>query len=680
VPVTVTVQALDPHGVTNCQLFWSINGSAFSNTAMALGPNGLYVGSIPGYPAGTVVQFYVRAVDGLGVAATFPARGPNSGALYKVDDGQAQGSPGHTFRILTTPANAALLHADTNLMSNDNLPATLVYDERVAYYDVGLRLKGSMNARPYSTRVGFHLAFQPDQLFRGVHPAMGLDRRPGDRSPANEEIVVRHIALAAGGVPTMHLDVARVLSPRGTESGPALLTPSYEDEFIRTAFEQGEEGLLYEMEIIYYSTTANAAGYKLPRPNATQGVDLADYGDDKEAYRYLYIHKNHRAQDDYRPIMALAKAFSLSGSALETQTRQLMDMDQWLRAYGVITLCGVNDTYTFWLPHNLMLYFRPTDHRAVYLMWDDDFTFDRAATAPIVGDQNLSRIINRPCNLRALYAQLLDLMDTTYNTSYLAYWLAHYGPFSGADYTPRLSYIQQRSDYVRSVIASAGGNTPFSISATNLTVSGSNLLTLSGTAPVQVQKLTVNGLEWPVTWTSVTGWTLQLPLSLGTNTLEIAGLDLRGNVLSNTTRTVTVVVNALVQSPVDQVIFNEIMFHPAVPGAEYVELYNRSPNTGFDLSGWRIRGLAYTFPPGSWLGPRSFLVLAKNRWAYAYAHGPSAPLFDEFPGELRRDGETLTLIQPGLTPEADVIVDRVRYEGGLPWPAEAAAGTGSSYQ
>lgn len=679
-PVTVSVQAQDPQGVTNCQVFWSAAGGTFSNAPMTLQPGGVYAGTIPGYSAGTIVQFYVRAVDGLGAVATFPARGANGGALYKVNDNQANVSLEHSIRIITTPANAALLHADTNVMSNDNLPCTVIYDERLAYYEAGVRLKASMNGRPYSDRVGFHLAFPPDQLFRGVHPAMGLDRRSGDGLPRNEEIVIRHLALAAGGVPVMHLDVAQVLSPRGTENGPALFTPSYEDEFVETAFENGGDGLLFEMEGPYVATTANAAGYKLPQANNSGNyVDVADRGDDKEVYRYHYIQKNHHDEDSYAPLITLSKPFGLSGTALETQTRRLMDMDEWLRAYALITLCGVNDTYTFWLQHNMMFYFRPSDHKAVYLMWDDDFTFARSATSAIVGDQNLGKIINLPANLRGLYGQFLDLFATHYNTDYMAYWLAHYGPFSGASYTPRLSYIQQRTDYIKSVIASAGGNTPFSVSATNLTVTGSNLVTLSGSAPVSVKTITANGVAWPVTWTSLTGWTLRLPLSAATNTLQIAGLDLHGNTVTNTSFTATIVVNAPLELPIGRVVFNEIMFHAAVPDAEYVELYNRSTNTTFDLSGWRVNGLDYTFPPGSYLAPRSYLVLAKNRSVFASTYGGAGALFDEFGGDLQLDGETLTLIQPGDTPTEDVVIDKVRYEGTLPWPA-AADGTGSSYQ
>jgi hypothetical protein len=53
------------------------------------------------------------------------------------------------------------------------------------------------------------------------------------------------------------------------------------------------------------------------------------------------------------------------------------------------------------------------------------------------------------------------------------------------------------------------------------------------------------------------------------------------------------------------------MFEPIFPDAEYIEFYNRSTSS-FDLSGWRINGLDYTFPAGSFIAPGSFLVFGEG--------------------------------------------------------------------
>jgi hypothetical protein len=56
-------------------------------------------------------------------------------------------------------------------------PCTVIYDERRAYYDCGTHLRGSQRgASTADIRTGFHIEFQPDDLFRGVHPVMSVDR------------------------------------------------------------------------------------------------------------------------------------------------------------------------------------------------------------------------------------------------------------------------------------------------------------------------------------------------------------------------------------------------------------------------------------------------------------------------------------------------------------------------
>ena len=51
----------------------------------------------------------------------------------------------------------------------------------------------------------------------------------------------------------------------------------------------------------------------------------------------------------------------------------------------------------------------------------------------------LDEIINRPTNLRLFYGHLKDMIDTTFNTSYMAQWTSHYGDVAGRDYSWVLS-------------------------------------------------------------------------------------------------------------------------------------------------------------------------------------------------------------------------------------------------
>jgi len=667
-PVTVFVQAQDPQGVSACTVWWSVNGGAWSSAPMSL-TNGVYAGTIPHQSTSSLVQFYVSAVDRLGAVSTYPAKGPDSGAFYRVNDGMGDLSKAHNLRILMSPANIALQNAVTNLMSNENLPCTVIYDERLVYYDMLIRLKSSERGRIDSTRIGFHLEFHPDELFRGVHPVMLLDRSGGGGRPQQEEIIVKHMVNHAG-VPEVNSDLCRVIAPLAAQNGWAILFPRFEDNFVGTAYTNGSDGILYEFELTYYPLTADANGYKLPSPDEVQGVDISDLGSDQETYRYNFIIKNHRNVDDYSTFINFAKSWSQTGTTLDTATRLTTDVDEWLGVYAMVSLCGVSDMYTFGNNHNLMTYVRPSDGRVLYFPWDMDFSFSRSATDSLVGDQNLSRIVNLPGNLRRFYAHIQDDINTTFNATYMAPWINHYDSFPGQDWSGDLSYITQRGSYALSVISSAGGNAAFAVNGTNYSTVSSNLVTLSGTAPVQITFLLINGVSYPVTWTSVSTWTIQVPVSSATNTLNLQGYDLHGNLVTNVTR--TVIFNGTVPDPGKCVVLNEIMYDPALTNAEYVELYNNSTNFSFDLSGWRVNGLGYTFPAGSMLLSKGFLVLAKDPVAFAAAYGSSLTVFDQFSGNLDPSGETLTLFRPDpAQTNAEVVVDRVHYETAAPWPVIA---------
>ena len=435
----------------------------------------------------------------------------------------------------------------------------------------------------------------------------------------------------------------RVLAPQAAQNGSAIFAPRFEDEFIETAFtDNAGDGTFFEMELIYYPTTANAAGYKLPQPDNVQGLDVSDHGTFKETYRYNFIIKNNRDQDDYGQWMALARPWALTGAALDAQTQQMMDVDQWLRAYAVLSLAGISDMYTFGNNHNHMTYIRSDNHKAVYLPWDMDFSFTRGTGATLVGDQNFSKIVNLPGNLRCFYAHILDLIETTYNTSYMNYWLVHYGTFAGQNYSGAASYIQTRGAFALSTITTAGGLNPFTVTATNVSVTGSNLVVLSGSAPVTAKTIVINGQEYPITWSSLTGWSIRVPLTTDFTNLSIAAYDAQGRTVTSVVATATN--NFVPASPVGAIVINEIMFNASAPGGEYVELFNTSSNTTFDLSDWELNGLGYTFPGGSYLMPRTFLILAKNRSVFAYTYGNAIAVFDEFPGDFQNDGETLSLL------------------------------------
>ena len=104
----------------------------------------------------------------------------------------------HHLRIIMHPDDVEWLHESINLMSNDRVPATVIYRENEIFYNVGVRLKGSQRGRNKVVRAGFNLRFDPMELFRGVHGTVGIDRSGSGDEYSQEEIIVRQIINHAG--------------------------------------------------------------------------------------------------------------------------------------------------------------------------------------------------------------------------------------------------------------------------------------------------------------------------------------------------------------------------------------------------------------------------------------------------------------------------------------------------
>src|SRR5690606_25772663 len=65
-----------------------------------------------------------------------------------------------------------------NLVSDERQGCTVIIDNKDVVYDTGARLKGSPagRARDGALYQGFNIAFPPEQLYRGFHGSVSLDR------------------------------------------------------------------------------------------------------------------------------------------------------------------------------------------------------------------------------------------------------------------------------------------------------------------------------------------------------------------------------------------------------------------------------------------------------------------------------------------------------------------------
>ncbi|MBN8247124.1 MAG: lamin tail domain-containing protein, partial [Verrucomicrobia bacterium] len=559
-PVTVSVDIADPDGVAEAVLWWNPGGRGWQRSDMVRTLGTRHAGIIPAQAAATVVQFYVEAADARGAHAAFPPAGRDARALYQVRDNQAAITPLHQFRIVMTAADTAFQFAATNVMSNESLGGTLVLDEAEAFYDIRVRLQSSQRGRQDESRVGFSLSFPADRQFHGVHDSLTLDRSGGysGRGGRQDEIVLRHIINQAGGLPECYNDLARVIFPRaleGRRNGIAqLLTAKYGDEFLDDSFPSGSDGGLFKLELIYFpvSSVANDPQRpKLPQPDEVIGADIANRGEDPEAYRWHFLIENRRDDDDYAPVLRLAQTLSLSGTLLEQRGNEVLDVDQWARAMALKSLSGDADTYAVGYEHNQFIYFRPDTGKALAFPWDMDFAWSRNPSEPLPVGANIGRLLSAPGNLRRFYGHVEDLLNRSFDATYITRWTTHYGRLAGQNYSGVRTYIQQRAASARAQlprpmplgITTGGGANPILVNTP--------YLTLSGVAGTQFRELVLRapetGLGW--TWSTLTNWQHRVPLWLGTNRIEVLAYDYSGQLAASNT---VVVVSSAVTGGTDR--------------------------------------------------------------------------------------------------------------------------------
>jgi hypothetical protein len=516
------------------------------------------------------------------------------------------------------------------------------------------------------------------------------------RGASHRELTIKHIANAAGGIPMMYDDVINWIAPQASQNTAAqLLAARYDDEFTSNQFEDGEDGTRFKLELIYYSTqTADGTPQGLKRPPAffSSGfpvleVDYTDMGDDSDAYRWNHLIRNNRAADDYSRIIEMGKTFALTGSTfgsqLDVRSRAVIDVDEWMRVFAYESLAGINDTYNQGLRHNFQVYVRPEDQRVIAMPWDQDFALNQPTNMDIYGTgSNFRKIIDIPSNRRLFQGHLQDIINTTYNTTYLAPWIAEYGAVATVNRTAEItSYINARRSYVLSQLMA-----PVTFAIT--TNGGSNFavttptVTLEGNGWINVREIRLAGPGGPgspleVTWTDQDSWRVTVPVSNGANSLVLQAYDFQGNPVASDTLTVTATYTA--PDPILHLRLTELMYHPADPTPsearagftdadefEYIEFVNLA-DAPLDLRGLRFAdGIEFDFSTASvtTLDPGEHLVIVENIAAFNHRYGnPNVIIAGQYAGRLDNGGEHVRLENSGGVAIHDFTYD----DNGLDW-------------
>lgn len=692
--VVVTARADDPDGVVALQLAWRLDPNETPNfqpmndagvLGDAVAGDGVFSATLPGQTNGALVAFYVQATDGFSPPATarFPHDAPARECLVRFGDAQPNPAFG-TYRFWLTQTNFNRW-VNREKLSNEPIEGTFVYGNFRAIYHAGNRYAGSPYHSPnFNSPIGnncdYYVTLPGDDAFLAATEfTLQMPGNGGGDDTCQREQVTYWMANRLN-IPFLHRRQVNVFI-NGTLRGRIFDdTQQPNGDFERQWNPQGADGgdLYKVMNWFEFEDAAAAfssAGATLTPVTTAGGV--------KKLARYRQNFGKRAVAgsvSNYTNLFHLVDllATTATGDAYAQQVFPQVDVWEWARVFAVERIVGNTDVYGNGGGQNLYIY-KPLGAPWQAQIWDIDFALSSQQpnyTLFNFSDAPIIKLFGHPEVLRHYWQALEDaatgplsnaepLIDRRY-AAYQACGINANSPATmKAWLASRRAYVLNQLATVRAPLAitTAGGR---DFTSTN------TLVVLSGTAPISARALAVNGVVYPATWSTITNWTLRLPLTGQTNLVVVEGLDAQGQLLSNAVASQTIYFNGPVSRPEDSLLISEIMYQPAVSNASYVEIFNRSTNTTFDLSGCRLKGVDFDFPIGTSLGPQSALVVVKSAAAFqaAYPSYAGAAIAGEFAGHLDADGETLALVKREGANE--IVLNQVRYEAAAPWPQGAA--------
>ena len=713
-PVTVTARIGDPDGIATAVLHYRLDpATTYTNVPMvddgtegdAVAGDGVYTAVIPGQSAGKLAAFYFEATDRHSPAASalFPDNAPQRECLVRWGEPALHTGFG-TYRMWLTAATVAKWVARP-VLSNEELDVTFVYGDQRVVYNASARYSGSPFHQSYSSPVGSICTYamsvpEDDQVlgatsFNKLH-APG--NNPGDDSTIQCEQtaywMVRQLGLPWNYQRYIHVYVNGIR--RGTLMEDTQVPGT---DVLDANFPDDPNGQLFKCN--GYQEYSDASSGAMPRQFITWCTLNQSYTMDGQPnladYRWVWSPRAVRgAANDFTNIVTLLGTVnSGSGSDYQANVEGLIDVEQWLRTFAIEHVVGNWDSLGHQNGQNMYAY-KPTNGKWRLLIWDFNIVLGNSGSNPANGndlfqfnggDTGLQRLYYYPAFMRAYLRNVKEIAEGPMMSATLIGALvdARYAAFragglSVAVPTSIKSYVNNRRNTLLNTILPRY-NAPFRLlgdTATDFTTN-QNWFLLTGSAPLDVQSISVNGVGYPVTWVSVTNWTVRLPLTAAENNLIVRGLDKRGAPVPGAGAALSVTYTGPTEPPEGQVVINEIMYHPAPGGAEFIELFNTSARAAFNLSKYRLSGVDFTFGDGVWIDPGGYIVLAHSRSAFSAAYGSEIPIAGEYAGHLNNEGGTVQLIRPGPTRLADKVIDEAAYSSQFPWP-QAANGQGGSLQ
>jgi hypothetical protein len=539
--VRVQARVSDPDGVSAVRVRYRL-GSRLGNYSTAtlfddglhadgLAGDGLFAGTVPGQASDARVVFYVEADDVPGAQRRFPVDAPDRAPVYE-----------HASPLTARAHTARLVHDDSAwtelrsryLHSDELLDATFVFNDEIAYYNVGTRYRGSPWNRPPDPKM-YRVKFPADDSFRG-RSTVNISRYGSAQTDRASNYAVWRNSTASTPSPMSRGAFAR-FRDRNQTSSMEIVDPVNKD-YVGLWFPDDDDGTLLKIQ---GKLVFNDAG------NHNGDVEWASYeyrGTDEGNYRWTFSPRTRESEDDFTPLVTWLQKLSGSTTVLDREIERWMDVEQFFRVYTVRCAQADWDTIAIGNGQNMYVYWAPIEARWKLIPWDMDHTWEPGRINDRLfpdADGRMGTLVNRP-KFRRIYLGILNEMvnerdgETGYwNTTemvdkFLDRNTAAVGSDGVAGAGGIRTFINGRRSRIAALIPAV---LPFEITTNSgepLTVDTATAL-IQGNGWVDVHHISVDGELVELTWSAVTRWQATVPVDVGLQTLVFVAQNSDGSVV-----------------------------------------------------------------------------------------------------------------------------------------------------
>jgi hypothetical protein len=588
-PVNIRAKVTDSDGVASVRIEWRLDGTPEASIASVSmlddGQNGdgapgddVYGGQIPGQDLNKIVVFRVVATDRTGHSSRFPFEESQRTHGLRVDPSNLAPTgartnpparnivyqhasyapdPVRSYRMIFSKENWTYL-SGRPIMSNDLVDGTFVFNNREAYYSVGMRFGNSPWTRgSYGpTNASYRVKFGKDETFHGWRK-FKLDNQRNENYM--DERVTMYLwnanasAIPGASPPSLdHLYCQPYVSFNGSQQKLIHIFDQVEVPaklFLDKWWPEDSNGVLYKVDDRFEvddsgNRLTNEDAHVLYPPNSIGGDKK---GDNKEGYRWFFMHRTRDKYDSFSELMELAKILDTRTTNAADFNAKLFDgvnVEQLARNWALSINLDDWDTWGTTRGKNCYLYRPRADGRWTLIPWDKDLVFGNLTQLAVVPGNfpEVARVLNSANGKRVYFNILRDMLDSFYTAGFVNTFFSEVAKVAPAgaigSYSRGASFVSSRANTIRQALGTQ--TVPFEITSpvgdqvtqaeTSVVVKGTAAYgvwmiaaVINGNKPVLLQ-IEDGGISWATTrWT-----TRAIELSPGVNQLTFLALGADG--------------------------------------------------------------------------------------------------------------------------------------------------------